>query len=468
MNDESHHPSQTAESERTSENGPHPRIGSGAGSNPLPEGEGTVVKSGADSNLTRSLAGRGKGEGGNSRTRLYTAIGISVVLLILLAIGVIPRIRNNRELVAAAKKVQSTPPEVYVVRPVPASESGLTLAATTQAIQDSIIYARTSGYVRKRYVDIGDRVKAGQVLAEIDSPEVYQQLQQAHADLLQSQKNLDVQKANLDLARRTAARYEGADAEQAVAKQLVDQNVSAYRAAEATVAAAEASVQSNRANVKRWEDMTSFQRVLAPFDGTVIQRNFDVGALVTAGSPINNTGAAPSSVSGAAQGLFEVAQIQSLRVFVNVPQAYAPNVKIGMPVQILVRGRLMEPIAAKVTRTANAIDQGTRTLLTQVDIPNESHRLLPGMFVYVSFQIAPSGQHWRLPAEAVVFNAQGTRVTMVGPGNKLHFQKVTIGRDLGTSIDIQAGLNGNEVIVEQPTVSLQEGQVVNPIESKTP
>src|SRR5215510_14181106 len=250
MNDESHHPSQIAESERTSENGPHPRIGSGPGSNPLPEGEGTVVKSGVDSNLTRSLAGRGKGEGGNSRTR------------------------HNRELVAAAKKVQSTPPEVYVVRPVPASESGLTLAATTQAIQDSIIYARTSGYVRKRYVDIGDRVKAGQVLAEIDSPEVYQQLQQAHADLLQSQKNLDVQKANLDLARRTAARYEGADAEQAVAKQLVDQNVSAYRAAEATVAAAEASVQSNRANVKRWEDMTSFQRVLAPFDGTVIQRNF--------------------------------------------------------------------------------------------------------------------------------------------------------------------------------------------------
>src|SRR5215468_11732955 len=387
-----------------------------------------------------------------ARTRTIIVIGIGMLglFLVLLLVGVVPRVRNNRELTAAAQKARNMVPQVYVIRPEPASEAGLSLAATTQGIQDAIIYARTSGYVRKRYVDIGDQVKAGQVLAEIDSPEVYQQLQQAHADLLQSQKNLDVQKANLDLARRTAARYEGADAEQAVAKQLVDQNVSAYRAAEATVAAAEASVQSNRANVKRWEDMTSFQRVLAPFDGTVIQRNFDVGALVTAGSPINNTGAAPSSVSGAAQGLFEVAQIQSLRVFVNVPQAYAPNVKIGMPVQILVRGRLMEPIAAKVTRTANAIDQGTRTLLTQVDIPNESHQLLPGMFVYVSFQIAPSGQHWRLPAEAVVFNAQGTRVAMVGPGNKLHFQKVTIGRDLGTSIDIQAG------------------QVVNPIESKTP
>ena len=403
-----------------------------------------------------------------SRTRTITFVGIGLLgfFLILLAIGVIPRIRNNQELAAAAQKVQNTPPEVYVVRPEPASEADLTLAATIQAIQDSIIYARASGYVRKRYVDIGDRVKAGQVLAEIDAPEVYQQLQQAHADLLQSEKNLDVQKANLELARTTAARYQAADAEEAVAKQLVDQNVSAYRAAQATLAAVEANVQSNRANVKRLEDLTSFQRVLAPFDGTVIQRNFDVGALVTAGSPTNNIGAAPTSVSGGANGLFEIAQIDSLRVFVNVPQAYAPNVKPGLPVQITVRGHLMEPIAAKVTRTANAIDQGTRTLLTQVDIPNESHRLLPGMFVYVGFKMAPSGTHWRVPAEAVIFNAQGTRVATVGPGNKLHFQKVTVGRDLGTSIDIQAGLSGKEVIVAQPTVSLQEGQVVNPIKSK--
>jgi len=397
---------------------------------------------------------------------MYRAIGIIGFFLILLAIGVIPRIRNNQELAAGAQKVQNTPPEVYVVRPEPASEADLTLAATTQAIQDSIIYARASGYVRKRYVDIGDRVTAGQVLAEIDSPEIYQQLQQAHADLRQSEKNLDVQKANLDLARKTAGRYEAADAEGAVAKQVVDQSVSAYRSAEASVAAAEANVQSNRANVKRMQDLTSFQRVLAPFNGTVIQRNVDAGALITAGSPTNNTAVAPTSVTGTANGLFEVAQIDTLRVFVNVPQAYAPNVKVGLPVEVAVRGHLMEPVKATVSRTASALDPGTRTLLTQVDIPNKSHELFPGMFVYVNFKIAPAGTRWRIPATAVIFDAHGTRVVTVAQGNKLHFQKVTIGRDLGTSIDIQAGLNGNETIVKQPTVSLQEGQVVSPIESK--
>jgi len=202
------------------------------------------------------------------------------------------------------------------------------------------------------------------------------------------------------------------------------------------------------------------------FDGTVIQRNVDVGALITAGSPTNNTAVAPSSVTGAANGLFEIAQIDALRVFVNVPQAYAPNVKVGLPVQVAVRGQLMQPVTGTVARTASALDPGTRTLLTQIDVPNQSHRLLPGMFVYVSFKIGPSGTRWRIPATAVVFNAQGTRVAIVGPGDKLRFQEVTLGRDFGTSIDVQAGLRGDETIVKQPTVSLQEGQVVTPIASQ--
>jgi len=262
------------------------------------------------------------------------------------------------------------------------------------------------------------------------------------------------------------ARYQAADAEGAVAKLMVDQSVSAYRTGEAAVAAAEANVESNKANVQRLRELTSFQRVLAPFDGTVIQRNVDVGALITAGSPVNNTAVAPSSVTGAANGLFEVAQIDTLRVFVNVPQAYAPNVTAGLPVRVTVRGQLMQPVTGTVTRTANALDRGTRTLLTEVDIPNQSHRLLPGMFVYVSFKIGPSGTRWRIPATAVVFNAQGTRVAIVGPGDKLRFQEVTLGRDFGTSIDVQAGLRGDETIVKQPTVSLQEGQVVTPIASQ--
>jgi multidrug efflux pump subunit AcrA (membrane-fusion protein) len=399
---------------------------------------------------------------------VFIGIGALAVFLILLAIGVIPRVRNNRQLVVAADKVRNTPPQVYVIRPEPAAAAGLSLAATTQAIQDSIIYARTSGYLSKRYVDIGDHVKAGQLLAEIASPEIDQQLRQAEADLRQSEKNLDLQKATLDLARTTMARYQAADAEDAVAKLVVDQSVSSYRTGQAAVAAAEANVESNQANVQRLRELTSFQRVLAPFNGTVIQRNVDVGALITAGSPVNNTAAAPSSVTGAANGLFEVAQIDTLRVFVNVPQAYAPNVTVGLPVRVTLRGQLMQPVTGTVTRTASAFDPGTRTLLTQVDIPNPSHRMLPGMFVYVDFKIGPSGTHWRVPAAAMMFNAQGTRVAIVGAGNKLHFQDVVIGRDLGTSIDIQAGLHGNEMVVSQPTVSLQEGQVVKPIESHGP
>ena len=400
-----------------------------------------------------------------TRTMIGLGIGALALFLILLVIGAIPRLRNSRELAGAAQKIQNTPPNVYVMRPEPAAEAGLSLAATTQAIQDAVIYARTSGYVSKRYVDIGDRVTAGQLLAEIASPEIEQQLRQGQADLRQSEKNLDLQKANLDLARTTLARYEAADAEGAVAKQAVDQSVATHRTAQAQVAAAEANVQSYEANAQRLQELTSFQRVLAPFSGTVIQRNVDVGALITAGSPVNNTAVAPSSVTGGANGLFEVAQIDVLRVFVNVPQAFASNVKVGLPAQVTVRGQLMQPVTGKVTRTAGAIDPGTRTLLTQVDIPNQSRRLLPGMFVYVGLKIELSGTHWRIPATAVVFNAQGTRVAIVGAGNTLHFQEVVLGRDLGTSIDIQAGLQGNETIVTQPTVSLQEGQVVTPIPS---
>ena len=392
-------------------------------------------------------------------------LGVAAVFLVLLAIGVVPRIRNRRALALAAESVKTAVPAVSVGQPAPAPEAGLTLAATTQAIQDAIIYARTSGYLRKRHVDIGDQVEAGQLLAEIESPEIDQQLRQGRADLRQSERTLDLQKATLDLARVTMGRYQAADAEKAVAIEALDQSVAAFRTAQASVAAAEANVESNRANVQRLEQLTSFQRVLAPFGGTVIQRNVDVGALITAGSPTDNTAVAPTSVTGAPNGLFEVAQVDRLRVFVNVPQAYAPNVRAGMPVSLTVRGQLDSPVAASVTRTSSALDPGTRTLLAQVDIPNASGRLLPGMFVYVTLKIAPSGTRWRVPATAVIFDAEGSRVATVGPQDTIHFQSVEVGRDFGDAFDIQAGLQGQEKIVLQPTVALQEGQVVRPIAS---
>ena len=400
----------------------------------------------------------------SAQTMSRVGIGMLGTFLLLLAVGTFPRVRIHHELAVASQKAKSAVREVYVVRPQPAAAAGLSLAATTQAIQDAIVYARTTGYLSKRHVDIGDHVMAGELMAEIDSPEIDQQLRQAKSDLQQAQRTLDLQKANLDLARSTMARYQAADKERAVAKEALDQSVAGHRTAGAAVAAAQATVESNEANVRRLEELTSFERVVAPFGGTVIQRNVDVGALITAGSPTNNTAVAPSNVVGGANGLFEIAQIDTLRVFVNVPQAYAPNVTVGLPVQVTVRGQLMQPVTGAVTRTANALDPGTRTLLTEIDVPNQSHKLLPGMFVYANLTIAPSGTRWRIPATALVFNTQGTRVAVVGADKKLHFQPVVLGRDFGDTVDVQDGLQGDESIVKQPLVSLQEGQLVAPIE----
>jgi RND family efflux transporter MFP subunit len=396
-------------------------------------------------------------------TMVGISIGIVALFLILLAVGVVSRVRDNRALEASAMNVRNAVTTVYVVRPQAGPEIGITLAATTQAIQDSVIYARTTGYLRRRLVDIGDLVKAGQLLAEIESPEVEQQLRQGRADLLQAERNLDLQMASRDLAKATMDRYKAADAERAVAIEAVDQSVAAYRTADAAVAVAEASVESNRANVQRLVELTAFQRVVAPFGGRVIQRNVDVGALITAGSPTNNTAVAPSNLTGTANGLFEIAATDKLRVFVSVPQAFAPSVRAGLPVKVTVRGHLEDPVVASVTRTASALDPGTRTLLTQVDIPNPAGSLLPGMFVYVEFKTAASGTRWRVPATAIVVDAQGTRVATVAADNAIRFKQVQLGRDFGDSFDVQAGLNGHEAIVAQPTVSLREGQVVKPV-----
>lgn len=405
-----------------------------------------------------------------ARTRTVSIIALIIlaVFLVFLVLGIGRRSERNRALACDALVAVSTPPTVIVVHPVASAPSNWSLPGTTQAIRDSIIYARVSGYLSKRYVDIGDKVKAGQLLAEIQSPELDQKLSQAKANLQQAQKELDLQKANLALALVTMNRYKAASVDNAVANEAVDQAVASYATAIASVAAAEASVASNQATVGQFEVETAFDRVLAPFDGVITQRNVDVGALITAGSPTDNTSVAPTSVTGNPTGLFEVSQLDTLRVFVNVPQVAAPNVTVGTAAQVAVRGALTAPVAATVTRTANALDPGTRTLLTEVDVSNPSHKLLSGEFVYVAFTVRPSGQRWNLPATALIFNTEGTAVMLVGPGNKLYLQKVTVGRDFGDTIDILAGLNGDETIVEQPDVSLHDGQAVTSVEAQRP
>jgi len=400
-----------------------------------------------------------------TRTIGFIVIALAIVLLVFLVWGIVERVHRDHELAAAVHQTQAAPPRVAVIHAARPQESSLSLAANTQAIADAVIYARTSGYIVKRYVDLGDSVKAGQLLAEVESPEIDQQLHQAQADLRQSQRNLELQKANLEFARVTVERYKAADREGAVAKEDLDQRISNFQTAQAAVAAAEANVGSNEANVSRYEQLTSFERVVAPFDGTVVQRNVDVGSLITAGSPTNNISLAPTTVNGAANGLFEIAQLHTLRVFVNVPQAYAGNVKPGIGAKVAVRGQLTTPILAKVTRTAESLDPSTRTLLAEVDIPNEQRRLMPGMFVYVGFNVSTTGSRWRVPDTAVIFNERGTQVYIVEAGNKLHIQPVVLGRDFGSEIDIQAGIDGSCLLVKQPTVSLEEGQIVEPLET---
>jgi RND family efflux transporter MFP subunit len=292
------------------------------------------------------------------------------------------------------------------------------------------------------------------VIAEIASPEVDQQLRQAQAELQQAQQTLELQQTARELARTTKARYQAADSEHAVARELVDQSVAGERTAAANVAAAAANVASNGANVRRVQALAAFERVTAPFDGTVVRRNVDQGALITAGSPQSTAGDQLS-------GLFEIAQLDTLRVFVSVPQVNAPDVKTGMPVSIDVRGRAAQ-LKGTVTRTANALDPITRTLLTEIDIPNAQHALLPGMFVYVGLHVASSEARWHVPATAVIADDRGTRVLTVGPDNKLHYQTVVLGRDYGGSVDIQSGLQGGEQILTQPRVSMLEGQAVHP------
>jgi membrane fusion protein, multidrug efflux system len=397
-----------------------------------------------------------------TRTILLIAVIVLAVLAVFLISGMVYRSQQNHSLAASTSLAVSTPPVVYVIHPVVAGASGLTLPGTTQAIQDAIVYARVSGYLAKRNVDLGDHVKAGQDLAEIESPELDQELIQAKANLKQALKQLDLQRADLELARTTMVRYQAAVKDSSVAQELVDQAVAAYAAAQASVAAAQATVAANQATVGQFQAMTDFEHVLAPFDGIITQRNVDVGALITAGSPTNNTSVAPTSVSGAATGLFEVSQIDTLRVFVNIPQVMAPSVAIGTKAQVTARGALNSPVSASVARTANALDPGSRTLLTEVDVPNSSHHMLPGAFVNVSFNLKPSGEHLNIPATALIFNAQGTQVMRVDAQNKLHLLKVTVGRDFGDTVDIQAGLNPDDTILEQPDVSLQESETVTP------
>ncbi len=367
----------------------------------------------------------------NSRLRQYAWIALAIAL-VLAVWGIVSRVRARN--VLSTETAVAAAPTVATVRPTsaPATES-LVLPGSVQAYYEAPIYARTSGYLKAWHTDIGTPVRKGQLLAEIDTPEVDQQLSQARADLATAQ-------ANYQLARTTDERWQGLLASQSVSKQDVDQ-----RASDAV--AKKAAVQSAAANVARLRDLESFKRVSAPFDGVVTQRNTDIGALI-------NAGQSPGTA------LFRVADTHRLRIYVSVPQPYAAAVQPGLSAELVFAEHPGKRYPAKVAFTAQALDPNSRTLQVELQVENARGELFPGAYAEVHFNLTSRAPTLRVPVNTVLFRAQGLLVAAVGSDQRVHLKRITQGRDFGSSIEVLAGLDTADDIVLNPPDSITEGMLV--------
>lgn len=363
--------------------------------------------------------------------------GPIIAVVIVLAAAAIAAVwgitSRSRALAALSRETRDmSVPTVSVTHPEKGTaQEDLSLPGNIQPYTDAAIFARTTGYLKARHADIGSRVKAGQLLAEIDTPEIDQQLLQARADLATAQ-------ANTRLALTTAERYRDLIKSESVAQQDVDNangNYEAKRAAE----------QSALANVKRLAQLQSFKKIYAPFDGVVTARNTDIGALI--GSQAN------------ARELFHIASIGRLRVYVNVPQIYSRAAQPGLQADVVLKEMPGKRFKGTLTRTAQSIDPATRTLLCEVDLPNPAGELLPGSYGEVHLKLPAQASTFRLPVNALIFRAEGVRVAVVND-RRVTFAPVTLGRDFGSSVEVVAGLNGGEAVVVNPPDSLTSGQVV--------
>jgi multidrug efflux system membrane fusion protein len=310
----------------------------------------------------------------------------------------------------------------------------LELPGSVQAYTESPIYARTNGYLVRWYKDIGATVQKGELLADLDTPEVDQELSQAQAARQQMV-------AALDLAHTSADRWRDLRRTDSVSQQELDQRTSDYAQAQANMAAADA-------NVRRLQQLESFKHVYAPFAGVLTRRNVDIGALVNAGN------------GGSGKELFNLALIDPLRVYVSIPEADAPAIRTGMRAWIALAEFPASRFTGTVVRTANAIDQNTRTLLTEVDVPNKAGRLLPGSYAQVHFDVPVNGRRLSVPSSALLFRSEGPRIAVVGPGDRVELRPLVIGRDFGTSLEILQGIRANDRVIENPPDALENGQVV--------
>ena len=326
---------------------------------------------------------------------------------------------------------------VAVTRPAKgAASEDVSLPGNIQPFTDAAIFARTNGYLRTRYADIGSRVKAGQVLAEIDTPEIDQQLLQARADLASAE-------ANAKLAQTTAERYQDLIKTDSVSRQDLDNATGGYEAKKAAVASADA-------NVKRLEALQKFHVIHAPFDGVITARSTDIGALIGTSNP---------------KELFHIAAMDRLRIYVNVPQIYSGAIRKGVEADITIQNLPGRTFKGTLARTAQAIDANSRTLLAEIDLENRDGEILPGSFAQVNLKLPTDAATFRLPVTTLIFRSEGLRVAVVRNG-VVAMVPVTLGRDFGSTVEIVSGLTGGEAVVVNPPDSLADGQAVTVAEPK--
>ena len=366
------------------------------------------------------------------RTAVIIVVLVVVVLALSGAASMFSRIRAGHAL-AKETEIDSVATVVVVHPTAEKLDEELVLPGSLQAYEESPIYARTSGYLLRWFKDIGSKVSKGELLAQIDTPEVDQELGQTRATRQQIA-------AQLDLAKISAERWQNLRKTDSVSQQEADTQTSAYQQALANLAAADA-------NVRRLEQLESFKRVYAPFSGVLVKRNVDPGALINAGS-------------GGVE-LFILAKVDPLRVFTNVPQAYSPAMRVGMPAYVTLAELPGQKFSGTVARTADAIDPATRTLLTEVDVPNKDGRLLRGSFGEVHFSPKINAQKVTVPVNAMLFRREGPRLAVVGADNKVQLRPITIGRDYGATLEILGGVSLEDRVIINPADSLEDGQKVN-------
>jgi RND family efflux transporter MFP subunit len=381
------------------------------------------------------------------RRRVVLA-GIAAVFVLLALVGLVPRLRLWHGLAARAQAEKASLPQVTTALPQRAPEVvDVPLPGTTEPFLTTGIYARTDGYLTARYVDIGDHVKGGQLLADIAAPEVDQQLNQARATLAQGKANVVRLQADLALARTTLKRFVTIGVGP-VTQQEIDERADTATTAEKSVDAAQATVHANQADVDRLQELTGFERVYAPFDGIITARNVDPGSLITSGSTQQTT------------QLFSLAQVDTLRIFVYVPQAYAFDLRVGQSADVALREQPDRVFKGTVTRTAGAIDPASGTLLTEVQVPNRDEALLSGSYVTVHFKLHRANPPLLIPGTAVLVNAGGLHVAVIGSDDTLHYKPIEIGRDYGDQVEVLSGLDPADVIATALPSGLAEGAKV--------